>query len=91
MINTLSKLNLSKIGWEGEGVNLNLDNVFKYTFFVTLSLSYIFPYCFKQNWKPSHTSDICGALFDFCTPLSVTLGNHLLQNQFFLFSITSRL
>ena len=28
MINTLSKINLSKIGW---GVNLNLDNFFKYT------------------------------------------------------------
>ena len=28
MINTLSK-----IGWEGGGVNLNLDDVFKYTFF----------------------------------------------------------
>ena len=30
MINTMSKINLSKVGWEG-GVNLNLDNVFKYT------------------------------------------------------------
>ena len=31
MINTVSKINLSKIGWEGggRGVNLNLDNVFK--------------------------------------------------------------
>ena len=33
MINTLSKMNLSKIGWEGGGLNLNLDNVFKYTVF----------------------------------------------------------
>ena len=31
MINTLSKIDLSKIGWEGGGVNLNWDNVFKYT------------------------------------------------------------
>ena len=31
MIDTLSKINLSKIGGEGGGVNLNLDNVFKYT------------------------------------------------------------
>ena len=28
MINTVSKINLSKIGWEG--VYLNLDNIFKY-------------------------------------------------------------
>ena len=35
MINTLSKKILSKIGWEGgREVNLNLDNVFKYTVFV---------------------------------------------------------
>ena len=33
MINTLSKINLSKIGWEGGGVNLNLDNVCKYAAF----------------------------------------------------------
>ena len=34
MINTLSKINLSKIGWEGgREVNLNLDNVFEYTVF----------------------------------------------------------
>ena len=33
MINTLSKINLSKIGCEGGGANLNLDNVFKYTVF----------------------------------------------------------
>ena len=33
MINTVSKINLSKIGWGGRGVNLNLDNVFKYTVF----------------------------------------------------------
>ena len=32
MINTLSKINLSKTGWKGgRGVNLYLDNVFKYT------------------------------------------------------------
>ena len=31
MINTVSKINLSKIGWEGGGVNLNLDDVSKYT------------------------------------------------------------
>ena len=34
MINTVSKINLSKIVWEDGGVNLNLDNVFKYTVFV---------------------------------------------------------
>ena len=33
MINTVSKINSSKIGWEGGGVNLNLDNVCKYTVF----------------------------------------------------------
>ena len=34
MINTLSKIDLSKIGWEGgREVNLNLDNAFKYTGF----------------------------------------------------------
>ena len=33
MINTVPKNFLSKIGWEGGGVNLNLDNVFKYTVF----------------------------------------------------------
>ena len=34
MIKTLSKINLSKIGWEGRReVNLKLDNVFKYTVF----------------------------------------------------------
>ena len=33
MINTVSKINLSKIGWEAGAreVNLNLDYVFKYT------------------------------------------------------------
>ena len=40
MINTVSKINLSKIGWEG--VNLNLDNVFKYTVFFRVPLSEFF-------------------------------------------------
>ena len=32
MINILSKINLSNIGWEGgREVNINSDNVFKYT------------------------------------------------------------
>ena len=35
MTNTLSKINLSKIGWEGgREVNINSDNVLKYTVFV---------------------------------------------------------
>ena len=33
MINTMSKINLSKIV-RREGVNLNLDNVFKYTLYI---------------------------------------------------------
>ena len=33
MINTVSKINLSKKRIGGRGVNLNLDNVFKYTVF----------------------------------------------------------
>ena len=38
MINTLSKINLSKIGWEGgRGVNLNLDNNFMFTVFLEVT------------------------------------------------------
>ena len=33
MVNTLSKINLSKNRVGGRKVNLNLDNVFKYTVF----------------------------------------------------------
>ena len=42
IINTLSKINLSKIGCEGRGVNLNLDNVLKYTVFFRVPLKDIF-------------------------------------------------
>ena len=55
MINTLSKMNLSKIGWEGGGgVNFNLNNVFKYIggffrvrlgeFFLRTQLNFVMAY-----------------------------------------------
>ena len=56
MINTLSKINLSKIGWEGGGVNLNLDNVFKYTvvFFDATPYSLFYDQAKKtQQWSSS--------------------------------------
>ena len=48
MINTLSKTNLSKIGWE---VNLNLDNVFKYTVFLEIT-----PYKDNTHGEASYTA-----------------------------------
>ena len=54
MINTLSKINLSKIGGEG-GVNLNLDNVCKYTvcFFWTEPLLHHFTKILDKLWEMS--------------------------------------